>query len=85
MMESLRTGMNWNTDWCGSDDPSTTQVSGPKFSIRSHAVEHNPRAGLEDDGNHDSFDFFAINALTVFKEFSLACMSLFALATSILL
>ena len=37
---------------------------------------------VDDDGDDDSFDLLVINALTLFKEFSLAWMSFFALQTS---
>ena len=56
-----------------------------QLSIRVQ-LSTTPRASLVDGGgDYNPFDFLAINALTLFKEFSLAWISLFALATSILL
>lgn len=38
--------------------------------------------GKDDESDYDGLDFSEINVLTLFKEFSLAWMSLLALATS---
>jgi hypothetical protein len=67
----------------------TTQASGPfhnKLATASVRVQlsttHVPVPAYN-GGDYDPFDFLAINALTLFKEFSLAWMSFFALVTSI--
>jgi len=59
-----------------SDHPSMIQVCRAFLLVKSQDCTRSRPI------DYDPFDFLAINALTLFKELSLAWMSLLALATS---